>query len=223
MKQKPPKKGIKKRVLDDEFLEMLEGNAGNISQTCKAANRGRSWFYRRIKKSATFRQAVEEIHESLIDRAESALVQKIDDGELGAICFLLKCKGKSRGWVESPRIPGKQKPDPEAVRIIDGFLKGDLTPVEACLEFERSGLPVPETLMVLLKQAEPEIDEAGEPMGEDFFKELDAKYYAKLAAIDREQTGWVPERQAEVSEIKKELADLDSFSDENLENERDKK
>ena len=42
-----------------------------------------------------------ELRESPLDNAESALDDAVDKGEGWAVCFLLKCLGRDRGYVES--------------------------------------------------------------------------------------------------------------------------
>ncbi|MBW2707852.1 MAG: hypothetical protein JRD04_00975 [Deltaproteobacteria bacterium] len=214
MEQTPAKKTLK------EILAAFEAQAGNVSETCRSIGISRTTFYRKFDNSSTFKQGVLDLKESLIDRAESALIRKIDSGDLGAICFLLKCKGKSRGWVESPRIPGKQTPDPKALSILDEFLSGDLSVIEACLAFEKEGIPVSETLQSLLKQAEIDPDDSEETPGlfDEDQMEIDAKKYNEIRAkIEKQQREFVPERREEITKMKEQLKTQDSFSEENLE------
>ena len=88
----------------DLFLKALEKNAGNVSESCKKINIGRDTFYKWYKKDNKFKKQVEEIRESLIDLTESKLMEQIKDGNITAIIFYLKTKGKSRGYVEKQEI-----------------------------------------------------------------------------------------------------------------------
>lgn len=45
-----------------------------------------------------------DVDEGLIDLSESRLMQAINDGNLTAIIFYLKTKGKSRGYIEGQVI-----------------------------------------------------------------------------------------------------------------------
>ena len=58
----------------------------------------------RIKRHKELQQVREEICESYLDLAESSLIAKMKEKDLGSICFYLKCKGKSRGYVERQEI-----------------------------------------------------------------------------------------------------------------------
>jgi hypothetical protein len=46
------------------------------------------------------REAIREAKGKRLDVAEGILDKLVDEGNLGAICFLLKCQGKDRGWIE---------------------------------------------------------------------------------------------------------------------------
>jgi predicted transcriptional regulator len=61
---------------------------------------------KRIKTSKRLQKVVEELNESNLDVAENELFKLVKGGNLGAICFLLKCKGKDRGYVERQEFTG---------------------------------------------------------------------------------------------------------------------
>ena len=60
----------------------------------------RQSLYEWMKDDPDFRQQVEEVEEICIDNAESALHRAIEEGNVTAIIFFLKTKGKKRGYVE---------------------------------------------------------------------------------------------------------------------------
>jgi len=86
------------------FLEALWSAAGHISQATRKANVGRTTAYRWREENPDFARAWDEIDESFVDLAETALHQKLVEKDLGAICFKLKCKGKKRGYIERQEI-----------------------------------------------------------------------------------------------------------------------
>lgn len=90
----------------EAFLEVLEKNAGSITDACRAIGTARHQYYDWIKKDEKFKEQCDAITESLIDRAESKLHAAIEGGQAWAICFFLKCKAKHRGYVERQEISG---------------------------------------------------------------------------------------------------------------------
>lgn len=86
------------------FLIALKNNNGNISEACEAINIGRRTYYSWIEKDKTFKQSAEDAQESLIDLAESKLVENIKDNDNTSIIFFLKTKGKKRGYIEKSEV-----------------------------------------------------------------------------------------------------------------------
>ena len=82
------------------FLQALENNYGNISSSCRSSNIGRQTYYEWKKVDPEFVESCESINEGLVDNAESKLKELIDRGNVVAIIFYLKCKGKKRGYAE---------------------------------------------------------------------------------------------------------------------------
>jgi len=84
----------------EEFLKYYEQFNCNIRATCKKIGIDRTTFYKWRKRDKKFDMMVKEIEEGVIDFVESALIEKINQKDLGAIIFFLKTKGKHRGWSE---------------------------------------------------------------------------------------------------------------------------
>lgn len=83
-----------------EFLKVFNQVGGNISMACRQANiKSRTTYYRWLENDE-FRDAVENVNESFIDLAESQLRAAVSRGDMNAVFFLLKTKGKNRGYVE---------------------------------------------------------------------------------------------------------------------------
>lgn len=83
-----------------KFLKAFEETYGVISYACKAANVSRQTYYNWRKNDPAFDEKAREIEESAIDIAEGKLLTQIGEGNLTAIIFYLKTKGKKRGYVE---------------------------------------------------------------------------------------------------------------------------
>jgi hypothetical protein len=67
-----------------------------------------------IARHETLKSLVDEIVETTIDTAETQLHKAIRDGNMTAIIFYLKTKGKDRGYSERREVTGA---DGDAVRV----------------------------------------------------------------------------------------------------------
>jgi len=84
----------------EAFLKALEASAGNITEACRKVKIARQTFYNWRENNKDFNQAVEDVQESLLDFAESKLMELISAGNVTAIIFFLKTRGRSRGYSE---------------------------------------------------------------------------------------------------------------------------
>lgn len=85
----------------NKFLVDLYKKKGcNVSATCSAIGCTRWAFYKWKDKDPKLAQMLEEAYESIIDFAESKLVEHINEGDITSLIFFLKTKGKKRGYVE---------------------------------------------------------------------------------------------------------------------------
>lgn len=90
-------------------LEALKSTMGNITAACAAAGVNRQHFYTWRDNDPDFEQEVKNISESAIDMGETALMKQIQDGNTACIIFLLKTRGKDRGYVERTEIDHRGK------------------------------------------------------------------------------------------------------------------
>jgi len=93
-----------KKMPFGKIAEVYERKAGNVSATCIALNIDRNTFNSWRKEYPELAEKLDAIDESLIDFSESKLLEQINDGNLTAIIFHLKTKGKSRGYTESSEV-----------------------------------------------------------------------------------------------------------------------
>ena len=93
-KRKSPPIPIKKIIL------AYEKKAGNLSATATALGVSRQTLYDWRKEFPILKSKMEDVEESILDFTESKLLEAIQDGNLTAIIFHLKTKGKERGYVE---------------------------------------------------------------------------------------------------------------------------
>lgn len=103
-----------------EFLEVYSQKANNIHLTCKAVGIERVTFYKWMREDDAFRDKITALEEGDIDSAETALKRQILDGNITAIIFYLKTKGKNRGYVERQELTGANGQKLFEVEIIDG-------------------------------------------------------------------------------------------------------
>ena len=83
------------------FIAVYSGPAlCNISATCEKIGISRRNFYYWKERNEKFREAIEDAEEQSIDMAETKLKRAVLDGDMTAIIFFLKTKGKKRGYVE---------------------------------------------------------------------------------------------------------------------------
>lgn len=89
-----------RRITNKQIADIYAKKGCNVMATCTALNMSRSTFYKWRDKYPKLKEMLEEAEESIIDFAESKLVEHINDGDTTALIFFLKTKGKKRGYVE---------------------------------------------------------------------------------------------------------------------------
>lgn len=90
------------------FLSALEKTLGVVQTACKKTGISRTTYYNWRSKDEAFAKAVDEVQNVALDFAEDALFTSIQKGNVAAIIFYLKTKGKERGYVERQEIVGSQ-------------------------------------------------------------------------------------------------------------------
>lgn len=77
-----------------------EKKCGSMAATAVALGITRQALYNWRKEDEKLAKMLDDIDEGILDFTESKLVEKVNEGNLTAIIFLLKTKGKKRGYVE---------------------------------------------------------------------------------------------------------------------------
>ena len=85
------------------FNVCVQLNAKKLYTACKQANISRQTYYRWIEDES-FSELCDNVKEGLIDLAENQLLNKIKKGDITAIIFFLKCRGKKRGYTEKQEV-----------------------------------------------------------------------------------------------------------------------
>lgn len=90
----------KKRLM----LKALEKSLSVVTTACKQVGIDRQTHYNWLKKDSKYAEQVKSIEDITLDFAESQLHKQIQEGNTTATIFLLKTKGKKRGYVERQEI-----------------------------------------------------------------------------------------------------------------------
>ena len=100
----PNKKDFDTDKAKEIFIHTFERCGCNINISCKAADVTRQSFYHWQRTDEDFKEKIDAAKESLLDFAESKLMEIIKQGNVTALIFFLKTKGKKRGYVEKQEI-----------------------------------------------------------------------------------------------------------------------
>ena len=93
----------------EQMLEALEKSLGIVSTACKMVDVGRTTHYQWMKDDPDYKKAVDSIQDGVLDFAESHLYKLVKEGSPAATIFLLKTRGKTRGYIERQEIEVQEK------------------------------------------------------------------------------------------------------------------
>ena len=95
-----------KDISKEAFIIAYKENFGNITIACESAGVGRGQYKSWCEKDPEFRQRLAEIEpeEIMLDFGEHKLMERIAKGDTLATMFLLKTKGKRRGYIERQEV-----------------------------------------------------------------------------------------------------------------------
>lgn len=93
----------------DAMLEALDKSLGIVSTAAKMVGIDRSTHYAWMKSDEEYKKAVDSIQDGVLDFAESHLYKLVKEGNPAATIFLLKTRGKTRGYIERQEIEVQEK------------------------------------------------------------------------------------------------------------------
>ena len=95
-----------KDISKEAFIIAYKENFGNITIACESAGVGRGQYKSWCDKDPEFRTRLAEIEpeEIMLDFGEHKLMERIAKGDTLATMFLLKTKGKRRGYIERQEV-----------------------------------------------------------------------------------------------------------------------
>lgn len=85
-------------IAKDKMLNALEKTLGIVTNALKIAEVSRSTFYRWMREDDDFNKKVQDMDNLALDFAESSLYKQVKDGNPSSTQFLLKNKGRGRGY-----------------------------------------------------------------------------------------------------------------------------
>ena len=88
----------------EQLLQALTKSLGIVSTACASVGMSRTTYYKYYNDDEQFKSQVDDISDIAIDFAESQLFELIKGGNITAVIFYLKTKGKKRGYVEKQEI-----------------------------------------------------------------------------------------------------------------------
>jgi len=93
-------------ISKEAFIIAYKENFGNITIACESAGVGRGQYKAWCEKDPEFRQRLAEIEpeEIMLDFGEHKLMERVAKGDTLATMFLLKTKGKRRGYIERQEV-----------------------------------------------------------------------------------------------------------------------
>jgi len=114
-------------TLKKAMLKALEKSLGVVTSAAKIAGINRGTHYDWLNTDPEYFKAVAELDNITLDFAESQLHKQVKEGNTTATIFLLKTKGKKRGYVERQEISHHggipiTKMSDEAIEQIDKIL-----------------------------------------------------------------------------------------------------
>ena len=86
------------------MIKALEQSLGVVTTAAKIAGIDRARHYEWLKTDEDYNQKVIDLENVTLDFAESQLHKQVKDGNTTATIFLLKTKGKKRGYIARQEI-----------------------------------------------------------------------------------------------------------------------
>ena len=109
-KKTPRKKGnppFYKNLTPEKILKAIYAKFGIVTDVAEACKVSRVTVHQWKREHEWVKEAFVDASEAMLDLGESRLIQKVQRNSLGAICFMVKCRGKDRGYIESLQLGGR--------------------------------------------------------------------------------------------------------------------
>jgi len=117
------------KVTKKTLIQSIRNNGGFVTRVAAELGISVTAVYKRMNKHPDVKAVLEEVREQYIDLAENALIRRVREGDLGAICFYLKCQAKHRGYIEKVSGDFTVRPGegekPFKVEVVAGCVEDD--------------------------------------------------------------------------------------------------
>jgi len=100
------------------MLEALTTSLGIVSTACETVGISRTTYYKYYNEDTEFKNQADDVSEIAIDCAESKLFELVKAGNITAIIFFLKTKGKKRGYVERQELDIQEVERPTIIQLV---------------------------------------------------------------------------------------------------------
>ena len=137
-------------ITKEAFIIAYKENFGNITIACDAAGVSRASYNVWLKNDAEFSRKLAEIEpeEIMLDFGEHKLMERIAKGDTLATMFLLKTKGKRRGYIERQEVAHEGDVVKQiTVNVLKANHVDDIKKLDGDenLQLENGGMEVPAT------------------------------------------------------------------------------
>jgi len=90
-----------------KFPEVLKDCLGIVTTACAKLRISRPLYYKWYNGDPEFKELCDQVDEDVLDLGESVLYELVKEKNVVATIFLLKTRGKKRGYVERLETTGK--------------------------------------------------------------------------------------------------------------------
>jgi hypothetical protein len=92
-------------VKTEDMIAALKATDGMVYLAAERLDCDVSTIYKRIPKDKKLARVIDQSRGKLLDMGETQLKRAVLDGAAWAVCFLLKTRGKARGYIEHTNDP----------------------------------------------------------------------------------------------------------------------